>query len=57
MSLPTDDFILLSLINTHLRDGGNLRDFCDRYGAEEEELFARMQSAGYTYDEEQNRFM
>ena len=56
MALPNDDFILLSLVNTHLRDGGDLRDFCERYGAEEGELFTRLNTAGYTYDEETNSF-
>lgn len=56
MSLPIDDNILLSLVNTALRDGDTLDYFCARYGAEEEELTARLAAAGYAFDEESNSF-
>ncbi len=56
MSLPGDDNILLSLVNTCLRDGGDINDFCARYGAEEEELFFRLAAAGYYFDEGANAF-
>ena len=56
MSLPVDDNILLSLVNTALRDGASLDDFCAQYGAEEGELTERLARAGYAYDEEQNSF-
>lgn len=56
MSLPVDDNILLSLVNTALRDGDALDDFCARYGAGEEELTARLAAAGYAYDEDGNSF-
>ncbi len=57
MSLPTDDNILLSLVNTALRDGDDLCGFCARYGAEEEELVSRLASIGYEYDEDKNAFI
>lgn len=56
MSLPVDDNILLSLVNTRLRDGDTLADFCAEYGAEEGALIARLAAAGYAYDGEQNSF-
>ena len=56
MSLPVDDNILLSLVNTALRDGDALADFCARYNAEEEELCERLACAGYAFDEERNCF-
>ena len=56
MSLPVDDNILLSLVNTALRDGDSLDDFCARYGAEEGEVITRLAAAGYAFDEEQNSF-
>ncbi|MDE7379546.1 MAG: DUF4250 domain-containing protein [Clostridia bacterium] len=56
MSLPVDDNILLSLVNTALRDGEDLEDFCARYSAEEEELAERLLRAGYEFDEEDNCF-
>ena len=57
MSLPVDDNILLSLVNTALRDGASLDDFCARYGAEETELVARLAAADYAFDEDKNAFM
>ncbi|MDE6850392.1 MAG: DUF4250 domain-containing protein [Clostridia bacterium] len=56
MGLPTDDNILLSLVNTRLRDGDDLGGFCAAYGAEESELVSRLAASGYVYDEESNSF-
>lgn len=56
MSLPVNDNILLSLVNTALRDGETLGDFCARYGAEEGEVISRLAVAGYKFDEENNTF-
>ena len=56
MSLPVDDNILLSLVNTKLRDGASLDDFCAEYGAEGAELTERLLRAGYAYDEDSNSF-
>ncbi|MDE6558112.1 MAG: DUF4250 domain-containing protein [Clostridia bacterium] len=56
MSLPADDNILLSLVNTRLRDGDDLYDFCAEYGAEAEELLIRLAAAGYAFDEDENAF-
>ncbi|MDE6372955.1 MAG: DUF4250 domain-containing protein [Clostridia bacterium] len=55
-NLPQDDFILLSLVNTRLRDGQSLSDFCADYRADENVLIQRLLRAGYAYDAEQNRF-
>ncbi len=51
MSLPVDDNILLSLVNTRLRDGDALADFCAEYGADEGELTERLARAGYAIAE------
>ena len=57
MYLPTDPEILLSVINTKLRDYyGSLSDLCDAEDIDEEELTGRLSDAGYSYDREQNRF-
>ena len=56
MGLPLDDNILLSLVNTFLRDGGELQDFCGRYGGETEEVVSRLGALGYTYCESANAF-
>ena len=58
MQLPKDDFILLSFINTKLRDEySSLSDLCADYGVSEEELSARLAALGYKYNEEQNAFI
>ncbi len=55
--MPENDFILLSYINTKLRDGySSLSDFCEDTGEDEEELLSRMTAAGYIYDPERNAF-
>ena len=56
MSLPVDDNILLSLVNTRLRDGASLDDFCAEYGVTQAELLKKLSEAGYAYDEENNSF-
>lgn len=57
MILPADDFILLSVINTKLRDGyGSLESLCDEEDIDMAELCGRLAMAGYTYDEAQNAF-
>lgn len=56
MSLPADDNILLSLVNTALRDGDDLCGFCVAYGAEEVEVISRLAAIGYEYDGEGNSF-
>ena len=57
MYLPTDPEILLSVINTKLRDYyGSLNDLCDTEDIDEEELTGRLAASGYIYNREQNRF-
>ena len=58
MNLPADDNILLSLVNTKLRDKyASLADFCDGEEVEEEELCARLAASGYRYDPSRNAFL
>lgn len=55
--LSKDPVILLSYVNMKLRDGcGGLEELCAQEGAEPEELTARLESAGFCYDPEQNQF-
>ncbi len=57
MILPADDFILLSVINTKLRDNyGSLESLCEEEDIDMAELCRRLARAGYTYDEAQNAF-
>ena len=58
MQLPQDDFILLSFVNTKLRDEfSSLSDFCENYGVEEGNLRTRLAGLGYNYDENANAFV
>ena len=57
-TLPNDPVILLSYVNTQLRDrDASLAAFCDRENADEADLCARLQEVGYTYDADKNRFV
>ena len=57
MNLPSDGLMLLSLINTKLRDEySSLALLCEEEGVEEEELTVRLAALGYHYDEHQNAF-
>ena len=58
MQLPSDDFILLSFVNTKLRDEyASLSDLCADYGVSEDELTDRLLELGYKYDDENNAFI
>ncbi|MDE6001233.1 MAG: DUF4250 domain-containing protein [Clostridia bacterium] len=58
MNLPADDYILLSLVNTKLRDEyPSLQSLCDGEEIDGEELCARLASAGYVYDGGRNAFV
>ena len=57
MNLPADDFILLSLINTKLRDNySSLQELCEEEGVDLQQILARLSALGYSYDEEANAF-
>lgn len=57
MPLPTDPFILLSYVNTKLRDEfPSLEELCLSLGEEEAALRARLAKVGYEYDPGRNRF-
>ena len=56
--LPKDPFILLSYINTKLRDEyASLDELCDDLDVSEEELCDQLSGIGFHYDPEQNRFL
>ncbi len=57
MSLPKDPFILLSYVNTQLRDNyPDLEEFCAARDVDREELEVLLASVGFTYDPFGNRF-
>ena len=56
--LPKDPFILLSFVNTKLRDEyPGLSELCAALDADERELIAALAPLDYRYDPEQNRFV
>lgn len=58
MSLPQDPFILLSYVNTLLRDRyPSLTELCRAEDAEEETVRAALSAAGYEYSGERNQFI
>lgn len=55
--LPKDPVILLSYINTQLRDQySDLDELCASLGADRQELIEKLESINYYYDEKQNQF-
>ncbi len=58
MNLPTDPIILLSYINTKLRDEcKSLDDFCDKYEVDKALITSKLKSVGYTYNKAVNQFV
>ena len=56
--LPQDPVILLSYVNTKLRDDYPTLDaLCDDLDADRTALEASLHSIGYDYNAQQNRFM
>lgn len=58
MDIPQDPIILVSYVNTKLRDQfATLNEFCSSYDVDEDELRATLSSIDYHYDETTNRFV
>ena len=56
--LPHDPVMLLSYVNTQLRDrDASLDVFCDREEADRAELCAMLAEIGYEYDPKLNKFV
>ncbi|MBR1865855.1 MAG: DUF4250 domain-containing protein [Lachnospiraceae bacterium] len=57
-NIPNDPIILLSFINTKLRDEyANLSALCDDLELDPSTLTGKLSSIGYTYNETMNRFL
>ena len=57
MSLPNDPAILLSVVNTRLRDRyDDLDTLCAEADIAREELCSRLERLGYRYDTRTNQF-
>lgn len=58
MALPSDPFILLSVINTKLRDQySNLDTLCKDLDEDKAYLVQTLAEVGYTYSLRQNQFI
>lgn len=56
--LPRDPIILLSYVNTKLRDrDASLALFCEEEGADESALRAALAEVGYEYNPDTNQFV
>lgn len=55
--LPQDPFMLMSFVNTKLRDDyRSLDELCKSLDIDRAELEARLRIAGFEYNEAQNKF-
>lgn len=58
MDIPKDPIILLSYINTQLRDHyTSLDDLCKSLNIEKSEITDKLAGADYHYDDKQNQFI
>lgn len=58
MSIPTDPAILLSYINTQLRDNyPSLEELSKSLSVDESKIRTKLSSIGYEYSAELNRFV
>ena len=56
--LPQDPIILLSYVNTKLRDEyASLDDLCAALDADKEELVRKLEGVNYSYSPERNQFI
>lgn len=57
-TLPKDPVMLLSVVNTNLRDFyGSLEEFCEAKEADREEIIKILDKINYKYDSERNQFV
>ena len=57
-NLPNDPIILLSVINTKLRDMYSSLDLlCDDLNEDKDEIINKLSNEGFEYDHIQNRFV
>ena len=58
MNLPQDPILLMSLLNTKLRDYySSLDELCDDLEADKNTLIEKCRSVGYEYSAERNQFI
>lgn len=58
MNMPKDPVMLLSFVNTQLRDNyPSLQELCSTYMVKEEELTEKLAAINYRYDAGKNQFV
>lgn len=58
MNLPKDPMLLLSVVNTKLRDQYTSLDaLCEDMQVDREKMETKLQNIDYTYDENTNQFV
>jgi hypothetical protein len=58
MNLPKDPVMLLSFVNTQLRDNyPNLKELAAAYMVEEQEITDKLAGINYIYDADKNQFV
>ncbi len=57
-NMPKDPVMLLSFVNTSLRDKGiGLEELCKSFGVDVKEIEEKLDKIGYTYNNELNKFV
>ena len=57
MNIPNDPMILLSFVNTKLRDEySSLEEFCKEHNLDVEALKKKLEEIGFQYNAEQKQF-
>ena len=57
MELPQDPMMLFSFINMKLRDCySSLDELCDDMNVDKQVIIKKLESAGFEYNEQQNKF-
>ncbi len=57
-NMPKDPVMLLSFVNTQLRDNyDSLEELASAYMVDKEELVAKLAAINYVYNEERNQFV
>ena len=57
-NMPKDPMMLLSFVNTSLRDKGiDLEELCKSFGVDRREIEEKLDKLGYSYNNELNRFV
>ncbi len=58
MNIPNDPIMLMSFLNTQLRDNyPSLSELAQSYGISEDEILQKMEAIGYKYDVDKNQMI